>query len=70
MDGFDISLGQCPPAELLPEGCSVRQLDVLGDLPENLQGVYDIVHLRLFMSAIKDDDPVPLIQNVMAMLSS
>ena len=68
IDGFDISLVQCPPAELAPAGCSFRQLDVLSEIPDALKEVYDVVHLRLWLGVIHDD-PVPTIRNLMAMLS-
>lgn len=68
IDGLDKSLEQCPPPELCPEGCSARQLDILGDVPEDLKNVYDIVNVRLIMGGLKDD-PVPALRNLIAMLS-
>lgn len=69
IDGFDISLNQCPPSEFLPQGCSIRQLDIRADLPEDLRGVYDIVNMRLFIAAIKGTDLLPVLINIMTMLS-
>jgi hypothetical protein len=68
IDGFDLSLQQCPPAELCPEGCSIRQLDILGEIPEDLENIYDVVNVRLIQGALKED-PVPALKNMMAMLS-
>ena len=69
IDGFDVSISQCPPVEFLPEGCSVHELDMLKAVPEKFEGIYDVVNLRLMMAAIKDDNPVPLLKNLITMLS-
>lgn len=47
----------------------MRQLDALGEIPEHLFGIYDIVHLRLFQVVVKDNDPGPLLRNMLRMLS-
>lgn len=69
LDGFDISLVQCPPPEWLPSNVSIRKLDIYKPLPEELVGKYDIVHVRLFICVIKDNDPVPVLTNLLKMLS-
>lgn len=43
--------------------------DVHKPLPEHLRGKYDLVHVRLFLAVVKNDDPLPLLENLMAMLS-
>ena len=48
----------------------MHQLDILGKVPEHLVGVYDVIQLRLFQVVVKDNDPVPLLQNVLKMLSA
>lgn len=68
IDGFDKSLEQCPPAELWPEGCSIRQLDILEELPQDLENMYDVVNVRLILGGLKND-PVPALKNMIAMLS-
>ncbi|MCJ1445375.1 MAG: hypothetical protein MMC23_005880 [Stictis urceolatum] len=67
VDGFDKSLQQCPPDELLPEGCSSRTLDILADLPEDVKGLYDIVNVTLLQGGL-EDTPVPALRNMLAML--
>ena len=47
----------------------MQRLDALGEIPEHLIGVYDIVQLRLFQVVVKDDDPGPLLRNVLKLLS-
>lgn len=68
IDGFDTSLEQCPVAELLPAGCSIRRLDILQDLPASLTEKYDVVHVRLLLGGL-GDNPVPALRNLIAMLS-
>ena len=55
--------------DFLPDGCSLRELDMLKELPKELKDTYDVVNLRLFMAAIKDDNPIPVLKNLIAMLS-
>ena len=47
----------------------MQQLDALGEMPEHLVGIYDIVHLRLFQVVVKDNDPGLLLRNMLKMLS-
>ena len=47
----------------------MRQLDALGEIPEHLIGIYDIVHLQLFQVVVKNNDPGPLLQNMLRILS-
>jgi hypothetical protein len=42
---------------------------MLGDVPDDMVGIYDIVHVRLVMLVIKDNDPLPLIKNLCKLLS-
>ena len=69
IDGFDKSLEQCPVVELLPKACSVRRLDILQDLPADLNGEYDVINVRLIQGGL-GDDPVPALRNFIAMLST
>lgn len=48
----------------------MRFLDALGDVPDELMGVYDVVQLRLFQVVVKDGDPGVLLRNVVSMLSA
>ena len=62
MDGF-------PPRQWLPENVILQQLDIFEPIPETLIGQYDIVHVRLFMLVIQNDDPGPLLENLVRLLS-
>lgn len=69
LDGFDIDISDCPPEQWLPRNVRMRHLDALGEIPEHLAGKYDIVQLRLFQVVVKDNDPGPLLRNMVKMLS-
>lgn len=69
LDGFDIDISDCPHKQWLPRNVTMQQLDALSEIPEHLVGMYDIVQLRLFQVVVKDNDPGPLLRNVLRMLS-
>ena len=69
LDGFDISAAQYPPPEWVPENVTLQGLDAFATLPEDLIAKYDVVHLRLFLLVVQNDDPGPLIRNAVKMLS-
>ena len=69
LDGFDIDISDCPPEQWLPRNIKMRYLNALGDIPAHLVGNYDIVHLRLFQVVVKNNDPGPLLRNMLKMLS-
>lgn len=69
LDGFDIDLGQCPPAPWLPSNVSLKKWDMFTEPPEELVGQFDIVHIRLVTLVIKDNDPRPLLANLRKLLS-
>ena len=69
LDGFDISASQFPAAELLPENMTLKTMDIFADIPEDLVGKYDIVHVRAFALVVRDGDPGPILENLIKMLS-
>ncbi|KAI0892638.1 S-adenosyl-L-methionine-dependent methyltransferase [Annulohypoxylon nitens] len=68
IDGFDIDLSQCSPREWLPPNVSVHKVDCVAPLPEHLLEQYDIVHIQLFHLAVHNNDPAPIIQNLVKLL--
>lgn len=69
LDGFDISTKQFPPKNWLPANVSLESLDMFSSIPEELIGKYDVVHVRLFLCVVQDDDPRPLLKIILKMLS-
>lgn len=68
LHGFDIDLTQAPPKEWLPSNTRLRRWNVFDDVPDDLQGKYDIVHLRLLALVVENSDPRPIIRNLVQML--
>jgi len=68
LDGFDISLAQVPPLHWLPTNISFREWDMLSEVPNDLIGKYDVVHIRLVILAVNSKQAVQLISNVARML--
>lgn len=68
LDGFDNNLSQCPPKEWLPDNVNIYDFDAFADLPEHLIGKYDILHIRLFLLIVQNNDPMPLLKTFIQML--
>lgn len=68
-DGSDIDISQCPPQGFLPSNIKTFEWDLFGEVPEELVGKYDLVHLALIGVVIKDDNAVPVIKNLCKLLS-
>jgi len=48
---------------------SFRILDVYEPILEEIKGKYDIVNVRLLVAVVKENDPMPILENLMGMLS-
>lgn len=69
--GFDISDEQFPPAHILPNNAQLSVGDALADVPEELRGTFDIVHIAHFAGVrALGDDPSPVIRHALALLST
>lgn len=68
LDGIDISFGQAPPSEWLPRNVTLRVVDVFRPVPEELIAKYHVIHIRHFVCVVKENDPTPLLQNLLRML--
>ena len=55
--------------EYLPKNVSLGIMDVFGDIPEDLVEKFDVVHVRAFGVVITRSDPMPLLKNLVSMLS-
>ena len=62
--GLDISGDQFIRPEWLPSNAHFLVHDVFDPSgpPEDLVGAFDIVHLRLFIAIVKDNDPSPVVK--------
>lgn len=69
LDGFDISDKQFPHEASSPDNMSFRILDAFSQVPEELIGKYDVVHLRLWCCIVRDCNTAALIQHATQLLS-
>lgn len=69
LQGFDINPVNFPANAFLPGSMILSTLDVLQQpLPTELQGAFDVVHVRAFVSIIRNGDPAPLLNSALALL--
>ena len=70
LEGLDIALHQAPPEHLLPDNVRFKYLDLQEELPSGFVGRYDLVHARFLLGLVKNNDPVPILQNLLKLLST
>lgn len=68
LDGYDISAEQYPDKATLPSNVNLKILDIKQPIPDELMGVYDVVHLRLLLVAMSPSDWDPVGRNVSKLL--
>ncbi|KAI9733781.1 MAG: hypothetical protein M1818_007048 [Claussenomyces sp. TS43310] len=68
LDGFDVSLDQCPPSPWLPANVDLHTWNIFEDPPSEFIEAFDVVHIRLITVAIKNDDPRPVLANLRKLL--
>lgn len=70
IDGFDISSAQYPPRAWLGTSVNLITHDAFKPFPQEYLGKYDIVHIRFFATIVNDEDAEPLLDNLIALLST
>ena len=70
LDGLDIALHQAPPEHFLPDNVRFKYLDLQEELPSEFVGRYDLVHARFLLGLVKNNDPVPILKNLLKLLST
>ncbi|KAL2819613.1 S-adenosyl-L-methionine-dependent methyltransferase [Aspergillus cavernicola] len=68
LDGMDIDLKNAPVAEWLGPTITLREWNLFDEVPNDLIGKFDVVHLRLLVLVVQQSDPLPIIRNVFQML--
>ena len=68
LDGLDISFHATPPQQWLPSNMTLRHWDVKTEVPEDLIGVYDIVHIRNFAFILQSDDIQRVLNKLMRLI--
>jgi hypothetical protein len=69
IDGLDVDFSQCPPKEWLASNVSWITHDIFSEPPTELIEAYDVIHVQLFITVLRDGNPVPMLKNMMKMLS-
>jgi hypothetical protein len=70
LEGLDIALHQAPPKHLLPDNVCFKRLDLQEDIPAEFVGRYDLVHARFLLGLVRNNDPLPLLKNLLKLLST
>jgi ubiquinone/menaquinone biosynthesis C-methylase UbiE len=53
LDGYDFDTSKYPEAGSVPSNVNFKFANALEEFPEEVQGVYDLVHVRLMMFGLK-----------------
>ncbi|KAL8950967.1 MAG: hypothetical protein Q9222_003028 [Ikaeria aurantiellina] len=68
VEGFDNDLSQAPSSRWLPSNAHLRHWDLFTDVPDDMVGKYDLVHVRLLVLVLQREDAPAFLQKVMQML--
>ncbi|KAI9706641.1 MAG: hypothetical protein M1836_003650 [Candelina mexicana] len=66
--GFDISLAQAPDKTRLPDNIRMVRWDIFQPPPMDFVGSFDVVHIRHMHLVIKNDNVMPVVENLRALL--
>ncbi|KAL9083355.1 MAG: hypothetical protein Q9165_008555 [Trypethelium subeluteriae] len=53
LNGYDISLAQCPPRQWLPANITLGEWDLFSSPPEDMLERFDVVHTRLIFTIVE-----------------
>ncbi|KAK1140230.1 hypothetical protein N8T08_010527 [Aspergillus melleus] len=56
LDGLDIAFDLAPPKAFLPPNMTLREWDIFSEVPEDLVGSYDVVHISLLAFVLRSVD--------------
>ncbi|KAI2828072.1 hypothetical protein CBS147343_1949 [Aspergillus niger] len=68
LDGLDVDLKNAPAPEWVAPSISLRQWNIFDEVPDDLRGKYDVVHLRLLVLVVQESNPLPIIDKVFQLL--
>ncbi|KAI0424308.1 S-adenosyl-L-methionine-dependent methyltransferase [Xylaria sp. FL1042] len=66
LDGYDISASMYPQS--IPETIKLEVLDMKQPVPEELRGVYDLVHARMLVAAVLPTEWTAIVRNLTKLL--
>ncbi|OJJ43914.1 hypothetical protein ASPZODRAFT_18693 [Penicilliopsis zonata CBS 506.65] len=67
-EGYDVSSAAFPPRHVWGENVSFAELDALQQVPDEMKGQYDVVHMRLLCSFVRGNDPSKLVNMAKSLL--
>ena len=68
LEGFDIDLTRGPSKKSLPSNVSLREWNIFDDVPSDVVGKYEYVHVRLLILVIENSDTSKIIANLLKLL--
>lgn len=68
IDGLDIDLSQAPHPGWLPSNIKLREWNIFEEVPEDLVGKYDYIHIRLLILVVSSSTTQPVIQRLFKLL--
>ncbi|MCJ1275035.1 hypothetical protein MMC21_002835 [Puttea exsequens] len=68
LDGFDVDLTRAPFKKSLPPNVTLREWNIFQDVPSDMVGKYDVVHVRLLILVIENSDPRRVVRNLLKLL--
>ncbi|KAL8722224.1 MAG: hypothetical protein Q9225_001269 [Loekoesia sp. 1 TL-2023] len=68
LHGYDIDVSQFPPKQWLPKNVFTLSWDAFSEVPAAMVEQYDIIHIGIFMLLIANNNPLPILKNLMRML--
>ena len=69
IDGFDISSAQFPIGEWLPRNVHLYVQDAFSRFPRECIGMYDVVHVRYFVTVVCGRNVEGMMRNLGSLLS-
>ena len=68
LDGYDISLAQCPPQQWLSSNICLREWDLFAEPEPDILAACDVVHHQLLFVVVRDENPGPILENPKGLL--
>lgn len=68
LQGLDFNIDQAPHPKLLPGNVSMSYIDLRDEVPAELVGKFDYIHTRLLVLVVENQDPKPILRNLLKLL--
>lgn len=68
IDAVDLSLSKAPHQGWLPSNITLREWNLFHEVPEDMLEKYDLIHVRLLVLVVENEDPTPILRSLKKML--